>query len=90
MAVIKQNGVEHYKLVDRAVDSFAFSEFIEEVRDKNGDDKICFFLDNLRVHKSLLVKDVFEDCEIAMVYNAPYSPDGNKIEIVFGIMKKLY
>ncbi len=40
-------------------------------------------MDNLSVHKSKKVRDFIESNNMYQVFNAPYYPDGNPIELVF-------
>jgi transposase len=45
-----------------------------------------FFMDNAAIHKSKITKNFLESLNI--IYNAPYSPDLNPIENLFGRVKK--
>lgn len=47
-----------------------------------------FFMDNATIHKSKIAKGFFENINI--LYNAPYSPDLNPIENLFGRVKKVF
>ena len=51
-SISKDKGLEHYRVFPKSVNVPKFKEWLKELRDKNGDDKICLFLDNLSAHKS--------------------------------------
>ena len=40
-------GNEHYRIFDKSVDIKKFKEWIKELREKNGTDKIRIFIDQL-------------------------------------------
>ena len=54
---------------------------------KNINKKFCFFLDNASIHKSKRFMSIFGQSH-TILYNAPYSPQLNPIELVFGVLKK--
>ncbi len=47
-------------------------------------------MDNLNVHKTEQVREVYEKLKITPVYNVPYSPQFNGIESYFSIVKNHY
>ena len=51
-AISKDKGLEHYRVFPKSVNVKKFKEWLQELRDKNGNDKIALFLDNLSAHKS--------------------------------------
>ena len=59
-----------------------------DLRNINKRRKLAVFLDNLNVHKSKKIKKFAQAHGIELVFNAPYSPDYNPIEGVFGLAKK--
>jgi transposase len=89
-AVSADFGFEYYQLFYKAVDRDLFMEFIENLREDQGDDKIAIFLDNLRVHHTLKVKELCKSLDIPLVFNLPYSPDYNPIETYFSLLKNLF
>ena len=46
------------------------------------------YMDNLKVHSTDMVKDVYEELEITPIYGPYYSPDYNAIEFVFSSLKQ--
>jgi transposase len=89
-AVSTDNGFEYYELFHGAVDRDLFAEFIEGLREDQGAEKFAIFMDNLRVHHTLKVKDLCKKLDIPLVFNLPYSPDLNPIETYFSLLKNLY
>ena len=50
--ISKEKGLELYMMFQRSVNIQKFKEYLLRLREENGDDKICIFMDNLVVHKS--------------------------------------
>ena len=48
------------------------------------------FMDNLSVHKTRLVKELYEELELTPIFNAPYSPKYNGIESYWFLLKQIY
>ena len=51
-----------------------FIEFLEELHDKYFGEPMVLFMDNLNVHKTIEVKEVYKRLKITPVFNVPYSP----------------
>jgi transposase len=49
--------------------------------------RTIIFMDNLTSHKTHLLKELYEMLGIIVVTNAPYSPELNPIETLFGTLK---
>jgi transposase len=48
------------------------------------------FADNCSVHHSKLVKKFAEEQDIVVIFNIPYSPQYNPIEVVWSLVKQKY
>ena len=48
------------------------------------------FMDNLSVHKTRLVKELYGELELTPIFNAPYSPKYNSIESYWFLLKQIY
>lgn len=48
------------------------------------------FLDNLRVHHTIVVRELCKKLDIPLVFNLPYSPEYNPIETYFSLLKNLF
>jgi len=47
-------------------------------------------MDNLAVHKTKQVQDRLTELGMVPIYSAPYSPNDNPIERVFGALKQAF
>lgn len=64
-------------------------EYLREIRKANDNEKpIALLLDNLPSHKTDEVRETAESLNITLIYNAPYSPELNPIEFLWGDSKK--
>lgn len=90
MAVSVDRGVDHFKIVPRSVTTREYLAFLEELRQRNGDQQLAIFMDNLKVHRSRLAQDLYPQLDIVPIFNVPYSPQFNGIEAVFSMVKAAY
>ena len=74
----------------RSVNISKFKEYLTRLREENGDDKICIFMDNLTTHTSNKTKKTMQALKIKYVWNISYSPDYNPIESVFSKIKQRF
>ena len=51
-AISKEKGQEHFKVFDNSVNVQKFKQYLKELRERNGEEKIALFLDNLSAHRS--------------------------------------
>ena len=64
-----------------------FKQYLKELREKNPEDKIAIFLDNLSAHRSEKSKVEAAGLGFRFIFNVPYSPEYNPIEFVFSKVK---
>ena len=76
-----------FMLFPKSVNVDKFKEYLLRLKEKNGDDKICIFMDNLSAHTSNKSKDAMRELGFRYIYNVAYSPDFNPIEFVFSKVK---
>ena len=74
----------------RSVNIKKFKEYLVRLREENGDDKLCIFMDNLTVHKSNKTKKTLQTLKIKSIFNISYSPQYNPIESVFSKVKQKF
>ena len=67
-----------------------FIEYITTLRSINGTDKICLFMDNLSSHTSERAKEAMRQHGFRWIYNVPYSPEYNPIELTFSKVKATF
>ena len=70
-----------YKIIKGSVNSDIYLDFINSNKEylKN----INLVQDNVRIHHSKKVKEFCKDNNINLIYNPPYSPEFNPIELIF-------
>jgi len=89
-AISKEKGQEHFRIFERSVDVKKFKQYLQELREQNGTDKIALFMDNLAVHKSEKSKEEMTKLGFRFIWNVPYSPEYNPIEFVFSKVKQKF
>ena len=67
-----------------------FKQYLQELRDLNGKEKIALFMDNLAAHKSEKSKTEMALLGFRCIFNVPYSPEYNPIEFVFSKVKQKF
>ena len=77
-------------LFQQSVNIPKFKEYLKRLREENGDDKICIFMDNLSTHTSTKTKKTMQELHIKALYNLSYMPDYNPIESVFSKIKQKF
>ena len=85
--ISKESGLEHYQIFDFSVNVDKFIEYLDKLKELNGDTRICIFMDNLSAHKSERAKEAMKEHGYRWIYNVPYSPQFNPIELVFSQVK---
>ena len=87
VGVSKEEGVDMVMIFEDSINKEKFKIFIDKVRSKYKNDKLCFYFDNLSVHRSYDVRRHLETNNITYIFCPAYSPDFNGIESVFSIYK---
>ena len=89
-SISKEKGLEHYRIFDNSVNIPKFKEFLQELRENNGDEKIALFMDNLSAHKSEKSRAEMARLGFRCIFNVPYSPELNPIEFAFSKIKSKF
>ena len=82
-SISREKGIHFNKSYYRSVDTVKFIEYLKLLRNKSGSRRISLFMDNLSVHKSNVVREEMSKLNIYPIFNCPYWPEGNPIELVF-------
>ena len=91
MAVSKEDGVIYHSVQNNAFNAETFAQFIKDLIEKCKQlhhEKICFVMDNVRMHKT--EQSIKEQCSknnIDILFLPKYSPELNPIEKVFSVLK---
>jgi transposase len=86
ICAITNKKILHYKILNNSAKSDTFLQFIKDI--PNIKDKYLF-LDNACIHHSKIVSKYVKDNNINLLFNVPYSPEFNPIEIMFSKLKSL-
>ena len=86
--ISKEKGKEHYMIFPTSVNVEKFKQYLTELREKNQDDKICLFLDNLSSHRAEQSQEHMKALGFKFIYNMPYRCEYNPIELYFSIFKR--
>ena len=86
-AVSVEGGLETSMIFEKSVNSQRFIEFLDKIAMMHQGTKIAILMDNLSVHHSKVVKTHMRELGFKAIFNVPYSPQYNPIELVFGLIK---
>ena len=89
-AVSERYGVDLVMMFERSVNQHKFKEFLLKLRNKYPFRRMALVLDNLTAHKTKSVLKYMEEAGLKSIFNVPYSPDYNSIELVFAQVKHRY
>ena len=86
LSAILTNGVSYCLVVTGSVDTEVFNGYIDILLSKLvGSGSIVFWMDNALIHNG--VRAQLEGLDHSVIFNAPYSPELNPIEKIFGVLK---
>ena len=89
-AISKEKGREYYRTYPRSVNVQKFKEWLKELRGRNEDAPIALFLDNLSAHRSTKALNCMKELGFRWIFNVPYSPEYNPIELTFSKLKHVF
>ena len=87
IVAISNQGIVHYKVLERNCNTLEFLEFCKELNVPYGT-KIV--MDNIGFHKNRDVQSHLQTKGIETFFIPPYSPKTNPIEMLFGVIKSRY
>lgn len=89
-SMTEAGGIENLKVDNRAFKGEDFILYLQSMRRIHGRKPLALVMDNLGVHKALIVKPYYTKLNITPIWNVPYSPEFNPIESVFSRVKMLF
>ena len=89
-AISEGRGFYYYELHDEAINQKKFASFLNILANINKRKKVSLVMDNLRVHTTLPIQNLMSQLKMECIYNVPYSPQFNAIELPFGQVKKKF
>jgi hypothetical protein len=91
-AIHEKDGLILQHTQAKAFDQYEFYAFLKELREKVGKAKrLVVLLDNCSIHKTHYIRDTCESpLNITLLFNVPYRPDLNGIELFWKVAKLRY
>ena len=88
ICAICDNGSKHCRLFNRTINSEIFVAYMRELFEffSIGNTNVLFIMDNAPIRKNE-IEQLAEESGHKVLFNAPYSPECNPIELVFGFWK---
>ncbi len=86
---ISNSKVLHYKIINGSANAIDFKNFIIYMNNKYPINNKFLLMDNAIIHHSKIVKQLFNDNNFNLLYNVPYMPEYNPIEMAFSKIKLL-
>ena len=85
---ISQIGQKHCKIFNTTINADIFKAYMKSLVDlyRIDGENVVFVMDNATIHRREIV-ELAESNGCKVLFNAPYSPECNPIELVFGIWK---
>lgn len=88
ICAVTNKKVISYKILKGSANAASFLDFLKNIHAGHFRDRYVF-LDNAGIHRSKIVSEYVRRKNINLLFNVPYSPEFNPIEIVFSKLKKL-
>jgi transposase len=89
ICAISCRKIIHKETIKGSINAVIFLNFIKNLFKKLLSTENYIILDNARIHHSKILKSFIEKIKNAkLIYNVPYSPEYNPIEMVFSEVKK--
>lgn len=98
MGAISENALLHWVKIEGRYNSTDFIRFIEELEDKISNSSelkehldnrnIFVVLDNAKIHTSKYSRRELKKKRLRFVFQTPYNPQFNPIELLWGMMKR--
>jgi transposase len=85
---ITNKKVIYTQLVKGSIKKEQFIDFMKETI-KRTNNRSSYLMDNARIHKSKELGKLIDNSKRKIIYNVPYSPENNPIEMVFSKVKLL-
>jgi transposase len=89
IAAMSAEGMGQAMSVEGATDGAAFETYVEHFLVPTLKEGQVVVMDNLQVHKSLMVRELIEDTGASVLFLPAYSPDFSPIEEAFSKIKTI-
>ena len=88
ISAISNKKVIYNKIIKGSSDGIQFKDFLIQVV-SNFTKPMYLLMDNCRIHHSKVILNYIKDTEHQIIYNVPYCPEFNPIEMVFSKFKSI-
>ncbi|ARF09407.1 HTH and integrase core domain protein [Indivirus ILV1] len=88
ISAISNKSILHNVVIKGSSNAESFKQFIMKVVGNTNKPKYLL-MDNARIHHSKIVKDYIDTTNSRIIYNVPYSPEYNPIEMIFSKVKRI-
>lgn len=88
ISAISNKSVVHNEIIKGSSNAETFKQFIVNLLTKINEPKYLL-MDNARIHHSKIIKDYINTTNNQIIYNVPYSPEYNPIEVIFSKVKRI-
>ena len=88
ISAISNKLIIYNEIIKGSSDAESFKQFIMKVLEKTDKSKYLL-MDNARIHHSKIVKDYIDTTDSQIIYNVPYTPEYNPIEMIFSKVKRI-
>lgn len=84
---ISNKKVISYVLHEKSINGEKYLDFIKKIVDEHGN-KNTLLMDNATIHKTKIFTEYCKEANVNVLYNIPYNPESNPIEMIFCPIKK--
>jgi len=89
-AVSNKRGLIHFLCRHKSIKSEDYCHFLDDLKLMSGDRQLNVLLDNCQVHKSKVSRRQANELGINLIWNVPYCPQFNGIELYWAIIKQKF
>ena len=87
--VSSKKGLVYLSIQEEGVNESNFQVYIKTLSKKMDSKPFFLYMDNLSVHRMIVVRNLYRQLGITPVYNISYSPDLNPIEHIWAQLKAI-
>lgn len=87
LMAISNKKIISYNLYEKSVNGEQYLNFIKEIINNHGND-YTLLMDNATIHKTKKFINYCKEDKVNILYNIPYNPESNPIEMIFCPIKK--
>jgi transposase len=87
VSAISNKKVIDFKIVRGSVNGEIFKDFIIDIVLSKCNTNVYLLMDNARIHHYKRLKESINNTDNKIIYNIPYNPETNPIELVFSNIK---